>query len=381
MIHIAHFRKILFKPTETFIYNYLTTAGCSKSIAVTFKREREKEFPLDIPVVELYRWNLLATTYRRLKEKILRTYLPLKFDQTKTYQNLKKHRTQLLHAHFGYTGAQLLPVKRKTDLPLVTTFYGEDVSALAKEKKWIKAYKKLFKIGDLFLVEGPNMKKKLIEIGCPEDKIQMQRIAIKTERYPYRDRQHKNNGETVRILFCGSFREKKGLVYALKAVKKAIQIYPTLEFIIVGDGPQRERIDSVINENNMQPYVKLKGFLDHSQMIAEMDKADLFIHPSITAKNGNSEGGAPTVILEAQACGLPILSTTHADIPYIVNDKESGLLSAEGDVEQLSQNLIRLLQNQSLWSRMGKEGRKQVENHHEISTESKKLELKYQQLL
>ena len=107
----------------------------------------------------------------------------------------------------------------------------------------------------------------------------------------------------------------------------------------------------------MGAYTKLLGFQQHENMIKEMDKSDIFISPSVTAANGDSEGGAPTTILEAQACGLPVLSTYHADIPNIVIPEKSALLAPERDAETLSNNLMTLLNEQERWKEMGGNGK------------------------
>ena len=112
-------------------------------------------------------------------------------------------------------------------------------------------------------------------------------------------------------------------------------------------------------------------------MIEEMDAADIFIHPSVTAANGDSEGGAPTTILEAQVCGLPVVSTTHADIPSIVVPGESAMLAPERDVVTLGNYLCTLLSEPERWAEMGMLGRSFVERYHNVATEIGPLEERY----
>ena len=83
---------------------------------------------------------------------------------------LNKEKPRLIHAHFGPQGVAMIPIKRWLKLPLITTFYGFDVTQLPREDIWNEAYQKLFKEGDLFLVEGNNMKQSLMEIGCSSEK-------------------------------------------------------------------------------------------------------------------------------------------------------------------------------------------------------------------
>ena len=119
----------------------------------------------------------------------------------------------------------------------------------------------------------------------------------------------------------------------------------------------------------------------HRKVIEELQTYDILIQPSVTAENGDSEGGAPTIILEGQACGVPVISTNHADIPYITCPNESALLSPEQDVDGLAHNIRQLFDNSEAWSRMGKKGREHVEKYHDVRKEVAALEAIYTELL
>ncbi len=385
MISVAHFRRALFMPTETFIYNYLISFRETLPICFSHIRVNDDRFPYTNPVIEIYKWNKLSKYFQITRHFFLKSftdrYPRLKFDTSLTLKKIKEYDVKVLHAHFGYSGPEVLPIKRKTNIPLVTTFYGQDISEMAEIESWKKAYAQLFKEGDLFLVEGPHMRNRLLEIGCPYEKTRVQRIALHINNYPFRYRMPKGRDESVKILFCGTFGEKKGLLFALDAVRRVHAHFKNLEFRIIGDGLLRLQVEQTINQYKMHGYTQLLGFQTHQAMIEEMNSADIFIHPSITAESGDSEGGAPTTILEAQACGLPIVSTTHADIPNVVVPGKSALLSPERDTDSLVKNLLTLLNEQECWAEMGLIGRKFIEKNHDITKETKGLEQLYFKLL
>jgi colanic acid/amylovoran biosynthesis glycosyltransferase len=117
----------------------------------------------------------------------------------------------------------------------------------------------------------------------------------------------------------------------------------------------------------------LHGARDESFVQQKMAEAHLFILPSITAANGDQEG-TPVSLMEAQAAGLPVISTLHSGIPEVVLDGETGFLIPERDVELLSEKIMQLIEEPSLWGKMGHEGRKHMEQHYDIKKLNRQLE-------
>ncbi len=377
---VAHFRRIWFKATETFLYTTVANQRRTRPLLIGYERAHAAEFPVSCPVVSLYPPGSRAAAWRRLRRRLLGANGEPHFASRRTRRALSRWQARVLHAHFGYTGHRLLPVRRRSGLPLVTSFYGEDASRLPDDPVWQRRYTELFEEGDRFLVEGPAMRQRLIRIGCPSQKLVIQRIAIEPDRYPFRERAPRPRSEPVRLFFCASFREKKGLLPALEAVARARERHPNLVFRIAGDGPERPRVEEALDRLGLHGCATLLGFVTHDRMIREMQDADLFLQPSVTAADGDSEGGAPTTLLEAQACGLPVLATQHADIPYVVAEGESALLAPERDVDALFKNLLVLLEEPERWAPMGSAGRVRVEHLHDALVEVPRLEQLYLEL-
>ena len=91
--------------------------------------------------------------------------------------------------------------------------------------------------------------------------------------------------------------------------------------------------------------VEFTGMKPHADVIRHLATAAAFIHPSVTAGDGDSEGGAPTILLEAQAIGTPIVTTRHADIPHVVPAGPGVWLCAEHDVAALGDALVAALRH------------------------------------
>jgi colanic acid/amylovoran biosynthesis glycosyltransferase len=376
---IAHYNDVFYHKSETFINNYISNARSYHPIYFAREFSNVDLFPLP----EKDRYALPANPPRRytgewLYYGIARRYFKVNFSNEEIV--LRQKKVKLIHAHFGPQGYFALKLRGRLKIPLITTFYGYDVSELGQDPQWVEQYQSLFKEGDLFLVEGEHMKSKLSDLGCPVGKIAIQRIAIPVSKIEFKPRRKKDGRKTV-FLFAGRFFEKKGLGYALQAVNRLREKHDNFEFRIIGDGPLRPEMEDFIKENDLTAIVHLTGFLNYDEYLREMRDADIFLHPSVTAINGDSEGGAPTTILEAQASGMPVVSTVHADIPNIVAVGKSALLSKERDADALADNMAHLLDHQSEWEERGKAGRQFVEKYHDVEKEIFSLEEKYKALV
>jgi len=287
---------------------------------------------------------------------------------------LNKRSSDIIHAHFG-TVAKDIHRHRRDDQPLITSFYGYDASKKVHQDPSIKSkYLNLFKKGDLFLAEGPAMKQKLRQLGCPESKLAVQRIAIEGESIKP---QYYQQTDHFTILMVGRFVRKKGLPDGIRAFAAAFSTSPNVELRIIGDEAgeySRESLEKVAADTGVEDQTTFLGYLSHDQYLSEIESCDLLFAPSKLGKDGDSEGGAPTVLLEAQATGKPVVSTTHADIPFIVEDGRTGLLAPPENITQLSKHLRTLYNDTQLMQEMGKNAREQVLAKHDVSTVIPKLE-------
>lgn len=377
---VAHAIETYLGLSETFIYEYLTHAENFTPLVLTNRVQYRDMFPFQ-PIVSAEQvkrfswwWLVNGLAYRFHANGFFENWLYLAY-------GAKQRNASLIHAHFGNQGVKMLALKKKLGIPLVTTFYGFDMSRLPQEPRWQEDYVKLFEEGDLFLVEGQFMKKSLEQLGCPSERISIQRIGIDLSKFRFRTDSRNADSDKIIILFCGRFTEKKGLLVALRAFEKIAEEIPNAEFRIIGDGEQRPEVEAFINQHKLAGCVKLLGYVSHQVYRSELQKAHILLQPSLVAADGDSEGGAPTVLLEAQAMGLPIVSTKHADIPNVLAIDYFPFLSPEKDVECLTENLHKLLTDENLRQKLTEQGRAFVEKNHEIRGLVKQLEDRYENLL
>ena len=323
-----------------------------------YEKKNSKEFFLDITKP---RFDFLLWGY--FKKQLL----PL----------IKKHEVQLIQTHFGTGGIAFLRLKKELGLPLVTFFYGYDVSRVQVQQP--KLYKKLFKEGDLFLTESHFLAEKLKQMGCPEEKLKVLYQGIDLEDFKFNPKSLKK-GEKAILLIVGRFEEKKGIKYAIEAFAQSLEKHPNMELKIMGEGVLRKEIETLIQEKKLQEKVILLGLQPYQTLIKEMDNCHIFMLPSVTAKDGDTEGQG-TVFIQASAMGKPILSTNHNGIPQVVIDGKNGFLAPERDAKALSKHLNYLIEHPQEWKAMAAFGRKHVEKNFDIHAQTRKLEKIYDEVL
>lgn len=363
--------------TETFIWQYLSHARKFRPVILADRRENEAIFPL--PDAAFLSGRPARSRLRALGARLLGRYAQA--DYSSCLSEARATEPALVHIHNGYRACVSLDFTARLGLPYAVNFYGSDVTQKEFLRRARHGYARLFdrnRGAKAFLVEGPAMRNKLAALGCPEDRIRVQRIAIDPSSYAFRERTWDGN-RPVRFLFVGRLVEKKGLEWGLRALARCKTAFPW-ELNIIGDGPLRPALEAQIGETGLRDRIQILGYLPQTGMRARLQDHDVLFQPSCTASDGDGEGGAPTVLLEAQACGMPIVSALHDDIPYATVPEGSALLAPERDEQALSALILKLAEKASAWPEMGRTGRRHVEGSHDVRKEIAGLESLYREL-
>ena len=284
--------------------------------------------------------------------------------------DLKKY--DIIHCHFGPSGnlgAQLKALKL-AECKLITTFYGYDITSYVTMHGAGK-YKLLFRVADYILCLSNKMKQLLVENGCPIKKIVIHPLGIKTEKFKYNEKII-NNKDQINIISIGRLVEKKGIEYAVRAVSSFSEKATRIQYTIIGDGPLRKEIEQLIRESNAENFIRIVGWKSQEELVKIMEKADIMIAPSVTAKDGDQEG-TPAVLMEAMASGVLVLSTFHGGIPEIIENEKSGFLVPERNNLAISEKLKQIVKSRNEWNRIRKCARQHVLDNHDIDKLADKL--------
>lgn len=167
------------------------------------------------------------------------------------------------------------------------------------------------------------------------------------------------------IISIGSLIEIKGFDTLIDAAKIVLEYDKNVQFIIIGEGPLREILIQKTIDLGIEKNVQFIGKIPTRDMPSYYAASDIVVHPSYTEAMGR-------VILEAQACGKPLIANRVGGIPEAVND-ESAILIEPKDSKLLSKNIITLLKDNELGKEMGKNGRRLVKEKFEFTNQERKL--------
>ncbi|MET0028881.1 MAG: glycosyltransferase [Candidatus Thiodiazotropha sp.] len=303
-------------------------------------------------------------------------------------RKIREYKPAILHSHFGNNGWKALPTCERHNLRHFVSFYGQDVSKLPRQNPaWLKRYNELFESPlTRFLCEGKFMAQSLVKMGCDPTRIHVHHLGVEITNIPYRPRSW-IPGEPLKVLLAASFREKKGLPYALQALAR-LKEKITVTITIIGDAgkgkanqEEKHKIIEVIKQHNLGSVTRLLGYQPQSVLWREAEQHHLFLSPSVTAADGDSEGGAPVALIEMAASGMPIVSSRHCDIPDVIREGETGWLAEERDVESIVAAIEQWIGNPNGWSEMLDAGRAHVEQNYDAQNQGQKLAQHYRENL
>ena len=188
----------------------------------------------------------------------------------------------------------------------------------------------------------------------------------------------------MKLLQIARLTQKKGHIYTLEAFARALETCPNMALTIVGSDftKMKNFLTQYSKEHGIDRKVTFLDAIDFNMLYAFMKDYQVFIHPSCHTEAHDSEGGAPVVFLDAQATGMPIISTTHCDIPEEVIDGETGILTKEKDVDGIAQ-AIKFFYEMDFneYENFSMNARRYMENNYDIRKTAVQIENIYRSLL
>jgi colanic acid/amylovoran biosynthesis glycosyltransferase len=275
------------------------------------------------------------------------------------YAFFRKHRVNCILAEYGMNGADICDIARELKIPLIVHFHGHDAHRTTDVVPYIDKYKRMFEYTHKVISVSHLMTQRLIELGAPAEKILYNPYGAREYFFDIKPDYRPT------LIAVGRFAEIKAPYLTVTAFREALKEVPNARLVMVGDGHLLECCRSLALAWNIADRIDFTGPLTHEQFLPLLSQACAFVQHSVTPSWGDAEG-TPNSILEAQAAGLPVISTHHAGINEAVINGETGYLVQERDLSGMTQSMIRLLQNPRLAETLGKFARKHIEQHYSL---------------
>lgn len=162
------------------------------------------------------------------------------------------------------------------------------------------------------------------------------------------------NSNSPKIIFVGRLINLKGIDYLLKAMVTVIRHIPDAQLTICGNGPEKKRLEGVTATLGISKNVSFLGSINHVELPRYYQSADLLVLPSVTVMDQTEALGV--VLLEAMACGIPVIGSDVGGIPDIIYDGWNGYLVPEKSPEMMANQIIRILTDSKIHKKFAANG-------------------------
>lgn len=258
---------------------------------------------------------------------------------------LDNFQPDLILIPFGTVASRVLEYHDwETKIPVLIVFHGYDASVMLNDKNYVRRLRKMMQRKEVSAAfVSKDMQMRMHQKGIEFNQEFVLYCGVNIKQYKRTDYE---KTEVFSFLQVSSFADKKGHEYTLEAYAKFLNDFPVYRsqtrLIIGGDGDKMSKLKDMVRKLNIADNVIFKGWVTVDENVGLMNAAQCFLHHSVTTDVGDKEG-IPTVVMEAMAMELPILSTRHSGIPELVEEGVHGYLVEERDVEKYAERMKDIL--------------------------------------
>ncbi len=288
------------------------------------------------------------------------------FEMIAVIQLIKKESIDLLYANFilpqGFVGVVL---KKVIKVPVIINVLGGDIGIKNPVLRYFVKYS--LKRADHVVALTRAIQDEINKLNIGQIDISVVPLGVYSDLFSpqYRDekirKKYVSNNDPL-LLFVGRLVEKKGVSYLIEAFPKILKQFENSRLLVVGNGLLANDLKRLVQQLNISDSVYFEGDIDNKKLPQYYASADIFIGPSVIPESGDLEGQG-VVFLEAMASGCCTIGTNIGGIPMSVVHEKSGLLVEQKNSQQISQAVIRILEDSNLRSRLKQDGRDHVVNN------------------
>lgn len=216
--------------------------------------------------------------------------------------------------------------------------------------------KKTLQRADKIIVINQHAKNLLQNFVKPE-KIQIIPPGIDVSRFYFCDLKSKNS-EVIEIITVGYLIQRKGIELIIQALADVAILHKNVRLRIIGDGPQRKSLETLVSRLGLENRVVFQGFISNDEIQTYYQKAHIFVSMSRSESWGQ-------MYLEAMACGLPVISSKNVGSESIIHEGEFGYLVEQENVQALAEKMVYLIEHPDMIASFGKKARQEVEEKYD----------------
>ncbi|MFC1901633.1 glycosyltransferase family 4 protein [Chloroflexota bacterium] len=291
---------------------------------------------------------------------------------------LKEIKPDVLHAGWIPSHGQVAAISGFH--PFLLMPWGSDILILPnslRSNKIITRY--VIKKADMITCDAEYVKREIVRLsGYPEDKIIVFPWGIDLSKF-----NTEVDGSEIRarlgwqsnnvLIMTRIFEPNYGIQYFLQAMPKIVSQHPEVRTILCGDGSLRRELESFVEDKGLKNYVYFAGFIENDDLPPYLASADIYVSSSLT-------DGTSLSLLEAMACGLPVVVS---DVPAIlewIRDDENGFTVPRRDATSLEKNIVRLLEREDLRKKFGQRNWRITQERAHWDKNFERLEWIYREL-
>ncbi len=375
---VASYCTSFLKPEMLHIYRQVKALRGVRTFVITKEVQNAESFPFrDIEIIPQSRMNLLRHGWL----KFVKREPPIVYrGEYQVLASLLESRgADLMHIYFGHTGVHLLPFIEHWDKPCVVSFHGADVAIKDDIADYPEKLRRLFDLVPLVLARSQSLANRLVQFGCPPEKLRINRTGIPLDDFPFVDRQPPPDGRWKVMQACRLI-PKKGVATSLRAFAIFKRDNPHAQFLIAGKGPLQRELEMLAAGLGISKDVHFVGFLPERKLMELYASSHMFLHPSETPPDENQEG-IPNSMLEAMATGLVVAATRHGGIPEVIQHGRTGWLVPEEDHISLARTMQEITSSPRILSEMGLRARQTVAQQFQQQTQIRLLESFYEEAI
>jgi glycosyltransferase involved in cell wall biosynthesis len=263
----------------------------------------------------------------------------------------------IVHAHGFKADIYVYFALRATRIPFVSTCHTwYDNSLLlflygVVDRFVLRRYARVAAVSD-------EVKRRLLKAGVRGEAIRLIRNGIELHPFDHaapslREDLALDGAPVVGLI--GRLSSEKGIDIFLRAAALVLVEFPSAKFVVVGEGPDKEKLERLVDELNIRASVSMLG--------RRGDMPSVYASLDIMVSSSRQEG-LPIAILEGMASSLPLVATAVGEVPTVVLDGRTGLLVPAEDVDLLAKGILQLLRNPEMRTRFGAAAKQRVEEEY-----------------